>query len=219
MAKAQWIVFVLIGSIYVCLYVLYLLCISKRSIVKATAAHVRKVVAGETKASIQSGICKQTAVGRVEADERWVDSDELNMLSNSELESHFLLRQRWNHNFAYETLFLFLFGFVCFYFFFWVTTKGFLHAKLFTRSALRSAISIESTLSVSGYLGRVDGALTHTHARVVPGIVQEVNKIKKQSKLLQTVSAFNLNSQITYKVEFSLHTCSPSLSFSVSISL
>lgn len=167
---------------------------------------------GETKASIQSGICKQTAVGRVEADERWVDSDELNMLSNSELESHFLLRQRWNHNFAYETLFLFLFGFVCFYFFFWVTTKGFLHAKLFTRSALRSAISIESTLSVSEYLGRVDGALTHTHMRVVPGIVQEVNKIKKQSKLLLDGLRFQLkfSNYIQSWIQFA---CLLSLSF------
>lgn len=180
----------MIGSIYVCLHVLYLHCISKRSIVKATAAHVRKVVAGgsKTKASIQSGICKQTAVGRVEADE-W----RLRLVRRQRRVEYVVKVRAWFTFFAEATLkqqlclrdfILVFFGLVCSYLFIYFFFFGFLHAKLFTRSGLRSAVSIESTLSVSGYLERVDGALTHTqthtdkHTResVVPGIVQEVNK-------------------------------------------
>lgn len=113
----------------------------------------------------------------------WDDSDELNMLSKSELESHFLLRRRWNHNFACETLFLLsFFGSVWsvsiyfFFIFFWVSTRETLHTLRFTIGSFHWEHFKCVWLCGTGWRGIDTHTQTHTRARLVPGIVQEVNK-------------------------------------------
>lgn len=177
----------MIGSIYVCLHVLYLHCISKRSIVKATAAHVRKVVAGgsKTKASIQSGICKQTAVGRVEADE-W----RLRLVRRQRRVEYVVKVRAWFTFFAEATLkqqlclrdfILVFFGLVCFYlficfFFFWISTRETLRTLRFTIGSFHREHFKCVWVFGTSWRGIDTHTDKHTHESVVPGIVQEVNK-------------------------------------------